>query len=93
MQPQRKEIKISAAVREYITNIVAATRNHESLRFGSSPRGSLGLMRAAQGLAALRGRNYALPDDIKERLVPVLAHRIILGEESELSGGNPEHIL
>jgi len=93
MQQQRKEIKISAAVREYITNIVAATRNHESLRFGSSPRGSLGLMRAAQGLAALRGRNYALPDDIKELLVPVLAHRIILSEEAKLSGGNPEHIL
>ena len=93
MQQQRKEIKISAAVREYITNIVAATRNHESLRFGSSPRGSLGLMRAAQGLAALRGRNYALPDDIKELLVPVLAHRIILSEEAKLSGENPEHIL
>jgi len=93
MQQQRKEIKISAPVREYITDIVAATRNHESLRFGSSPRGSLGLMRAAQGLAALRGRNYALPDDIKELLVPVLAHRIILSEEAKLSGENPEHIL
>lgn len=93
MQQQRKEIKISAAVREYITNIVAATRNHESLRFGSSPRGSLGLMRAAQGLAALRGRNYVLPDDIKELLVPVLAHRIILSEEAKLSGENSEHIL
>jgi len=93
MQQQRKEIKISAAVREYITNIVVATRNHESLRFGSSPRGSLGLMRAAQGLAALRGRNYALPDDIKELLVPVLAHRIILSEDTKLRGENPEHIL
>ena len=93
VQQQRKEIKISAPVREYITDIVAATRNHESLRFGSSPRGSLGLMRAAQGLAALRGRNYALPDDIKELLVPVLAHRIILSEEAKLSGESPEHIL
>jgi len=93
MQQQRKEIKISAPVREYITDIVAATRNHESIRFGSSPRGSLGLMRAAQGLAALRGRNYALPDDIKELLVPVLVHRIILSEETKLSGENPEHIL
>ena len=93
MQQQRMEIKISTPIREYITDIVAATRNHESLRFGSSPRGSLGLMRAAQGLAALRGRNYALPDDIKELLVPVLSHRIILSEEAKLSGENPEHIL
>ncbi len=93
MQRQRKEIKISDPIREYITDIVAATRNHESLRFGSSPRGSLGLMRAAQGLAALKGRNYVLPDDIKELLVPVLAHRIILSEEAKLSGENPDHIL
>jgi MoxR-like ATPase len=93
MQQQRREIKISVPLREYITDIVAATRNHESLRFGSSPRGSLGLMRAAQGLAALRERNYVLPDDIKELLVPVLSHRIILTEEAKLSGENPEHIL
>ena len=93
IQQQRKEIKISVQIREYITEIVAATRNHESLRFGSSPRGSLGLMRAAQGLAALRGRDYALPDDIKELLVPVLSHRIILSEEAALSGENPELIL
>ena len=93
MQQQRKEIGISAPVREYITDIVAATRNNESLRFGSSPRGSLGLMRAAQGLAALRGRSYVLPDDVKQLVLPVLAHRIILNEEGKLSGEDPEHIL
>jgi len=93
MQQQRKEIGISAPVREYITDIVAATRNNESLRFGSSPRGSLGLMRAAQGLAALRGRSYVLPDDVKQLVLPVLSHRIILNEEGKLSGEDPEHIL
>jgi len=93
MQQLRKEIKISAPIREYITDIVAATRNNESLRFGSSPRGSLGLMRGAQGLAALRGRRYVLPDDIKQLVLPVLTHRIILNEEAKLSGEGPEHIL
>ena len=93
MQRLRKTIKVSVPVREYITDIVAATRSHESLRFGSSPRGSLGLMRAAQGLAALRGRAYVLPDDVKELLLPVLAHRIILNEEGRLSGESPEQIL
>lgn len=93
LQNQRKEIKVSAPVREYIADIVAATRQHENLRFGASPRGSLGLMRAAQGLAALRGRDYTLPDDIKELLEPVLAHRIILTEEAKLGGEEPEHIL
>jgi MoxR-like ATPase len=93
LQQQRKEIKVSSQIREYIADIVSATRSHASLRFGSSPRGSLGLMRAGQGLAALRGRGYVLPDDIKELLIPVLAHRIILSEEAKLSGESPEFIL
>jgi MoxR-like ATPase len=93
MQQLRKTVTVSAPVREYITDIVAASRNNESLRFGSSPRGSLGLMRAAQGLAALRGRSYILPDDVKALVQPVLAHRIIVNEEGKLSGEGPEHIL
>lgn len=93
MQQLRKTVRVSAPVREYITDIVAASRNNESLRFGSSPRGSLGLMRAAQGLAALRGRSYILPDDVKALVRPVLAHRIIVNEEGKLSGESPEHIL
>ena len=93
LQQLRKEIRVSAPVREYITDIVAATRNTESLRFGSSPRGSLGLMRASQGLAALRGRRYVLPDDVKQLVQPVLAHRIILNEEGKLRGEAPEQIL
>ena len=93
MQQLRKEITVSAPVREYITDIVAATRNNENLRFGSSPRGSLGLMRAAQGRAALRGRSYIIPDDVKHLVLPVLSHRIILNEEGKLSGEGPEHIL
>ena len=93
LQRLRKEITISAPIREYITDIVAATRKIESLRFGSSPRGSLGLMRASQGFAALRGRSYVLPDDVKRLVLPVLAHRIILNEEAKLSGQTPEHIL
>jgi MoxR-like ATPase len=93
LQQLRREITVSAPVREYITDIVAATRNSGSLRFGSSPRGSLGLMRASQGLAALSGRGYVLPDDVKRLVRPVLAHRIILKEEEKLSGQAPEHIL
>ena len=93
MQQLREEITVSAPVREYIAELVAATRNNECLRFGSSPRGSLGLMRAAQGLAALRGREYVLPDDIKRMVFPVLSHRIIVNEEGKLRGQLPEHIL
>jgi MoxR-like ATPase len=93
LQHLRKEITISSPIREYITDIVVTTRNTESLRFGSSPRGSLGLMRASQGLAAIEGRSYVLPDDVKKLVHPVLAHRIILNEEEKLSGQTPENLL
>ena len=93
LQQSRKNIRISPPVRQYITDIVRATRNHPSLRLGASPRGSLGLMRAGQALAAIRGRDYALPDDIKSLTVPVLAHRLILTEEERLRGETPAHFL
>lgn len=63
MQKARREIHVSAPVREYITEIVGATRDSSALRYGASPRGSMALMRASQALAALRGREYVLPDD------------------------------
>jgi MoxR-like ATPase len=93
LQQAQKKIHISHPVREYITNIVSATRNHPSLRLGASPRGSLGLMRGGQSLAALQGRTYVLPDDIKSLILPVLAHRLILKEEERLRGETPEHFL
>jgi len=93
LQQDRKDIIVSDPVREYIADIVRATRDHPAIQFGASPRGSLGLMRAGQAMAALRGRDYVLPDDIKSLARPVLAHRLILKEEDRLRGENPEHIL
>ena len=93
LQQARKKVRISSPVRQYITDIVRATRGHKSLRFGASPRGSLGLMRTGQALAALRGREYVLPDDIKYLVRPVLAHRLILKEEERLQGKEQEHFL
>lgn len=93
LQSVRKKVRVSEPVREYISDIVRATRDHKAVRYGSSPRGSLGLMRAAQSLAAVRGREYVLPDDIKTLATPVLAHRLILKEEERLRGGTPEHFI
>ena len=93
LQQARKKIHLSLPVREYIANIVRSTRHNNSLRFGASPRGSLGLMRTGQALAALRGRDYVLPDDIKYLVSPVLSHRLILKEEERLRGGTQEHLL
>lgn len=93
LQQIRKKVLVSRPVQEYITDIVRATRGNPALRYGASPRGSLGLMRSGQALAALRGRDYVLPDDIKYLAGPVLAHRLILKEEERLRGGRAEDVL
>jgi MoxR-like ATPase len=93
MQQARKTIRVSSPVREYIADIVRATREHPALAFGASPRGSLGLMRSAQAMAALRARDHVLPDDVKVLVEPVLAHRLILTEPERLRGETARNIL
>ena len=93
LQESRKRIRVSQPVKEYITTIVNATRESSAFRLGASPRGSLSLMRASQALAALRGRDYVLPDDVKSLAVTVLAHRLILKEEERLRGESQEPLL
>jgi len=93
LQQDRRSVRVSAPVKNYIADIVRATRDHAAIRFGASPRGSLGLMRAAQAQATLRGREYILPDDIKSLVGPVLAHRLILKEEDRLRGADTANLL
>jgi MoxR-like ATPase len=93
LQEARRDIRVSTPVRRYISSIAGATRSHEKVRFGASPRGSLGLMRAGQALAALRGRTYVLPDDIKHLAPAALAHRVILKDKERLKGLTPEVFL
>jgi MoxR-like ATPase len=93
LQETRRQIRVSLPVKEYITDIVRATRESPLFRLGASPRGSLGLMRASQALALLRGRDYVLPDDIKLLAIPVLAHRLLLKEEERLRGNQQDVLL
>lgn len=93
LQRARRGILVSEPVRDYIADVVRATRDHPAVRFGASPRGSLGLMRAAQARATLQGREYILPDDVKYLARPVLAHRLILKEEERLRGESTDHII
>lgn len=81
-----RTVTISADLRHYLTSVVRATRTHDAVELGASPRGTLALGRAAQALAALRGRDYVLPDDIKSLIPTTLAHRIILSPEARLRG-------
>ena len=78
IQQQVRNIHVDPSIREYIVAIANATRNHQNIYLGVSPRGSLALFRTAQALAAMRGRGYVIPDDIKLLAKPTLAHRIIV---------------
>lgn len=93
LQAEREKVTIAGALREYVTTLVAATRNHPKVRYGASPRGTLGLVRCAQALAALRGRSYAIPEDIKELAIPVLTHRIILRHEERAKGASARAVM
>ncbi|NLE43124.1 MAG: MoxR family ATPase [Chloroflexi bacterium] len=86
MQDAISDVNVDATLEKYILTLVQATRTHPSLALGASPRGSLAVYKTAQALAALRGRDFVKPDDIKI-LVPVtLAHRLVLKPESQLRG-------
>ena len=78
MQERTKEVYVDRLVREYIVELVNATRQHPDVYLGASPRGSLALDRTAQARAVLMGREYATPDDVKYMAVPTLAHRLIV---------------
>jgi MoxR-like ATPase len=93
MQAVRRHIRISEPVRAYIADIVRATRSHPALQYGASPRASIGLMRAAQAMAAIQGRSFALPDDVKQLAEPVLCHRLILKEEERLRGTETKQVV
>jgi MoxR-like ATPase len=90
---QVADVHVDESLEDYILQVVAATRSHSDLALGASPRGSLALYKTSQALAALQGRNYVIPDDIK-RLTPyVLAHRLILKPESQLRGRTARSVL
>ena len=86
LQDAAKEIYVDSAVREYIVTLIEATRDHEDVSLGASPRASLGMFRAVRGLAILRDRDYAIPDDVKELAYAVLAHRLILSPAARMRG-------
>ena len=79
-----REVHVDEKVRKYLTEIVHATRDHEDLSLGGSPRASIALFRTGQAMAAVYGRNFVQPDDVKRVAGPVLMHRLILRPESRL---------
>jgi len=93
MQQAVREIYVDPAISDYIVRLVSATRTHPDVYLGASPRGSLALYRASQAYAALTGRDYVIPDDVKALAVPALAHRIILKTSASIRGVEPAAIV
>lgn len=93
MQGAIKEVYVDQAVAEYIVRLVTATREHPDVYLGASPRGSINLYRAAQAFAAMEGRDYVIPDDVKALAVAVLAHRLIVKSQASLREVDPDRIV
>ena len=88
-----REVHVAPSLKSYIVDLTESTRDHSDVYLGASPRASLFLLRASRGLAASRGRDYVVPDDIKDLAIPVLAHRILLSPEAQMRGATTEDVL
>jgi len=93
MQRAVEDVHMDAALGDYVVEIVRRTRAHGQVEVGASPRGSLAVMRLSSALAALAGRDFVIPDDIKAAAVPALAHRVILKPDPWIKGVRPETVI
>ena len=93
MQRGVRTVKVEASVREYVVKVARATREHNEIELGVSPRGTMALYHTSQALAALRGRTFVLPDDVKFLAPFVLTHRILISSQTRLRGRRPEQIV
>lgn len=102
LQEKAKKVRVDDSIRNYIINLVAATREPKAVidpslakyvEFGVSPRGAITIMQVAQALALIHGRDYVTPDDVKELRYPLLRHRILLNFEADADGVHPEAII
>lgn len=93
MQEAVKSVYVAPQVKRYIISLARQTREHPEVYLGASPRGSLALYRTSQALAAIQGRDYVLPDDVKALVVPTFGHRLILGPAARLRDINADEIV
>jgi MoxR-like ATPase len=93
MQKQVREVRVEASVRNYVVAITRATREHTEVALGTSPRGTMALYHCAQAWAAIHGRAFVVPDDIKKLAPYVLTHRILIQPQVRLRGRKPEDIV
>ncbi len=88
-----KKLHVDARLLKYIAELVQATRDHEALYLGASPRASLSIMGAAKAFAAMAGRDFVTPEDVQRAAIPVLQHRVMLTPDQEMEGNTPAQII
>ncbi|RLI77588.1 magnesium chelatase [Archaeoglobales archaeon] len=93
MQMFVEQIYVDDSILKYISELVRATRQHELVEIGSSPRGGLALLKVSRALAAMDGRDFVIPDDVKKIALDTLSHRIILNFEYAIEGEKPENVV
>ncbi len=93
LQEQRRLVRIETSLRDYIVKISRETRKNQEVALGASPRATLALLQASQAWAAIQGRDFVLPDDVKQIAPHVLTHRMMLSPQAQLRGRQPEDLV
>ena len=88
-----RNARMEPGVQRYVVDIVRRSRSHPSVLYGASPRASVALLLCSKSLAALRGREFTTPDDVRDIARPVLRHRLTLRAEAELDGATPDAVI
>ncbi len=93
MQADVRDVRVEASVRQYVVNVCRATRHHEDIALGASPRATMALYHTAKARAAIHGRDFVIPDDVKTLAPFVLTHRLVVNPQTRLRGRQPEDII
>ena len=93
LQHERRQVRVEESVRNYIVHVARATRTHNEIELGASPRATLSLYQSAQAWAAIHGREFVLPDDVKAMAPHVLTHRLMISPQAQLRGRQPEELV
>jgi MoxR-like ATPase len=93
LQGERRQVRVEESVRNYIVQVARATRTHNEIELGASPRATLSLYQSAQAWAAIQGREFVLPDDVKAMAPHVLTHRLMISPQAQLRGRQPEELV
>jgi MoxR-like ATPase len=93
LQQEVRMVRVEESVRRYIVNVCRATRRHDDIQLGASPRATLALYRTCQALAAIDGRDFVIPDDVKQMAPYVLTHRLMVNPQTRLRGRRPEDVI